>query len=580
MKKRIVAIGLIAILIVSTLAGCSCSNGTKSDTNNTTTTAYKPDFSEKDIAIPEGTKLTDNGLEVTYKADATVKNVLDIEKQLPAIIARDGDEPSVQQKYMQDCSRISNDYENFNYVDNYNEDTTNKSKETLKKVKNYAEPLAKTAIAFYKGNNKGVFNGVKDTLKAFGIFGGGKPGVSNEQILDEVKQVRMEVEKVYSQVQQLSLDVRDVRSLLSVMTNQLDDVAKQSYRNGLETFDNAMIALDTDAEIIQKMLVVGAQLLEQQGVYPPTEDSSPEEAQDYNAKLIATIEEQQSTNPELKNFDTIMNDLINNYVLVAGELGKGKDFSPITSYDQYWNTYFNWESQGYALKVAYRSNAEFQVKRGYSIITLYYNIGTGDTAQIYEKYGTLFNNALTSMSENEPGISPDDVANSREKLHDSMFAGIETTAPWININIEGGLYTSTFDKHLINIYRVSGVSLSDEIYEMSAQMPKELVIKYHEKLHGKTLGDDFRLAGLYDEEMRPDYDVHDLAFDFTKEGKSVRIDWLSIGDNKFYEGKEVGETGYIYKHGDDAGNMFLTKWDDDYVDILYGWRIDMMLNLK
>ena len=575
MKKCIVAIGLIAILIVSTLAGCSCSNST---TNNSTTTGYKCDFKNSDIAIPEGTKLTDNGLEVTDKADATVKNVLDIEKQLPAIIARDGEEPSVQQNYMQDCSRISNDYQNFNYVDNYNEDTTNKSKETLKKVKNYAEPLAKTAIAFYKGNNKGVFNGVKDTLKAFGIFGGGgKPGVSNEQILDEVKQVRMEVEKVYSQVQQLSLDVRDVRSLLSVMSNQLDDVAKQSYRNGLETFDNAMIALDTDAEIIQKMLVVGAQLLEQQGVYPPTEDSSPEEAQDYNAKLIATIEEQQSTNPELKNFDTIMQDLISNYVLVAGELGKGKDFSPLTSYDQYWNTYFNWESQGYALKVAYRSNAEFQVKRGYSIITLYYNIGTGDTAQIYEKYGTLFNNALTSMSENGPGISPDDVANSRERHFDSDGEGSYTTAPWIDINIEGGLYTSTFDKHLINIYRVSGASLSDEIYEMSAQMPKELVIKYHEKLHGKTLGDDFRLAGLYDEQMRGN--VHDLAFDLTKEGKSVRIDWLFIGDNNFYEGKAVGDYGYLYKHGKDAEGMQQREYDDDF-ETRYGWRIDMMLNLK
>ena len=66
MKKRIVAIGLIAILIVSTLAGCSCSNST---TNNTTNTAYKCDFKNSDIAIPEGTKLTDNGLEVTDKAE-------------------------------------------------------------------------------------------------------------------------------------------------------------------------------------------------------------------------------------------------------------------------------------------------------------------------------------------------------------------------------------------------------------------------------------------------------------------------------------------------------------------------------
>lgn len=102
MKKRIVAIGLIAILIVSTLAGCSCTNnGTSQNSNNTQVTAYKCDFKNKDIAIPEGTKLTDNGLEVTDKADATVKNVLDIEKQLPVLIARDGDgEISPELKYM------------------------------------------------------------------------------------------------------------------------------------------------------------------------------------------------------------------------------------------------------------------------------------------------------------------------------------------------------------------------------------------------------------------------------------------------------------------------------------------------
>ena len=88
MKKRIIAIGLIAILIVSTLAGCSCSNST---TNNTTTTGYKCDFKNSDIAIPKGTKLTDNGLEATDKADALVKNVLDVEKQLPTLIARDGE---------------------------------------------------------------------------------------------------------------------------------------------------------------------------------------------------------------------------------------------------------------------------------------------------------------------------------------------------------------------------------------------------------------------------------------------------------------------------------------------------------
>ena len=137
MKKRIIAIGLIAILIVSTLAGCSCTNnGTSNNSNNTQVTAYKCDFKTSDVAIPEGTKLTDNGLEVTDKADATVKNVLDIEKQLPAIIARDGEEdPAV--KYMKEVNAKVLKWKNYNAISDYTADTVNQIDPTMGKVASF-----------------------------------------------------------------------------------------------------------------------------------------------------------------------------------------------------------------------------------------------------------------------------------------------------------------------------------------------------------------------------------------------------------------------------------------------------------
>ena len=372
MKKRIVAIGLIAILIVSTLAGCSCTNnGTSKNSNNTQVTAYKCDFKNSDIAIPKGTKLTDNGLEVTDKADATVKNVLDIEKQLPAIIARDGEEdPAV--KYMKEVNAKVLKWKNYNAISDYTADTVNQIDPTMGKVASFGSSVFDVVRAYYTGDVGAGLEGVTGVLKIFGIFGGGG-GVSNEEIL-------MEVQKVYSAVQEVALDVKDIQSLLSVMTSQLDEVTMQSYRNGLQPFDNAMIALDTDAEILQHMLVTGATILQQQGVNAPAENATDAERQEYIGKLIATIEEQQNTKPDLKNFDSIMNDLINNYTLVTGELGKTKDFSPLSAFDSYWDTYFNWESQGYALKEAYRTNAQFQIKRAYALIALYYNIGTDNTA--------------------------------------------------------------------------------------------------------------------------------------------------------------------------------------------------------
>jgi len=561
MKKRIVAIGLIAILIVSTLAGCSCSNST---TNNTTTTGYKCDFKNSDIAIPEGTKLTDNGLEVTDKADATVKNVLDIEKQLPVLIARDGEEPSPELKYMQETNAKKLRWSNYNAVADYTAETANQIDPTFGKVTEFGKDVFNLARAYYTGDVSAAISGVSGFLNMFGIFGNGG-GVTNEQIL-------MEVQKVYSAVQEVALDVKDIQSLLTVMTSQLDEVTLQSYRNGLQPFDNAMIAVDTDAEILQQMLVTGATILQQQGVNAPAENATDAERQEYIGKLIATIEEQQNTTPDLKNFDSIMNDLINNYTLVTGELGKTKDFSPLTAFDSYWDTYFNWESQGYALKEAYRTNAQFQIKRAYALIALYYNIGTDNTALTYQKYGQLLSDALTAIEQNSAGISPQQVAGAH-KVNPSPGDSDGTiwwplTCPWLELNIDNGLYSSTFDKRLDSIWMFSPDDNNDDAKEMSKKMPTELMAKYAEKLHGKTLMEDLKLAGLY--EYVPDnsgFETKGLVSNFKEKDKTEGFCNLIDPDGNFIE-------DYKIQSKDDANLV----WKNEKKGIWYTYQY--MLHFK
>ncbi len=527
MKKRIVEIGLIAILIVSTLAGCSCSNST---TNNTTTTAYKPDFSEKDIAIPEGTKLTDNGLEVTDKADALVKNVLDVEKQLPAMIARDGEEdPAV--KYMKEVNAKVLKWKNYNAISDYTADTVNQIDPTMGKVASFGSSVFDVVRAYYTGDVGAALEGVTGVLKIFGIFGGGG-GVSNEEIL-------MEVQKVYSAVQEVALDVKDIQSLLSVMTSQLDEVTMQSYRNGLQPFDNAMIALDTDAEILQQMFVTGALILQQQGIYAPAENATDAERQEYIGKLVSTMKEQQNSNPDLNTFDSLMSDLVSNYVLVAGELGKTKDFSPITAFDSYWDTYFNWESQGYALKVAYRANSEFQIKRAYALIALYYNIGAGNTAVTYQKYGQLLSSALDSIEQNSAGISPQTVASTHETVsYDPDNNNWPHTHTWLIIHLDGGLYTSTFDKRLNEIWMFNPEEYNDDAKDMSSKMPMELMAKYASKLHGRSLEQDLKLAGLYHDGMGG----KGLVSNMSKDGVNKYMNFVAP-DGSFNEKYQIQEEG-------------------------------------
>lgn len=267
--KGVVASMLIAVMVAGTVAGCSCTNnGTAQNTDGTITTAYKCDFKDSEIAIPKGTKLTDKGLEVTDKADATVKNVLDIGKQIPVITARDGEEESPELKYMKETNEKRWKWENYNAVAEFTAETANQIDPTLGKVADFGKDIFSVVRGYYMGDAESALSGVSGALNLFGIFK--SSGVSNEQIL-------LEVQKVYSAVQDVALDVKDLQGIASAMSKELDETTMQAYRNGLQTFDNALIAVDTDAEIIQQMFVTGAIILQDQGVYAPEENASDEE---------------------------------------------------------------------------------------------------------------------------------------------------------------------------------------------------------------------------------------------------------------------------------------------------------------
>ena len=553
--------GIFLLALVSLFVSGTAAAGSK---KNKDLPSYKSDFKAKDISIPKGTNFKNNRLEITDKADPVVRKVMKAEVAESPVQAATTEQPDIQQQYLQQSSLKSSAYNNYDYASQYNEETAASSSDKLKKVVEYGKPAFTAVVSVYKGDYGKAFSAAKEFLGAFGIIGGGE-GVSNEQIL-------MEVQRVYSAVQELSLEVKDIQGLLSVMSNQLDETTMQAYRNGLQSFDNAMSALDTDAEILQQMLVTGAEILQQSGTNAPAADAAAEDMQAYVANLISTIEDNQKNNPDLKNFDGLMQDLMNNYTLVATELAKSKDFSPLSAYDKYWNQFFNWESQGYALRAAYRANAEFQVKRAYSIIALYYNIGTGNTVMTYQKYGQLLRDALTQIEANGPGVSPEDVLNSRE------WCGNDFTGdyPQFNYNLEGGLYTSTFDKRLTELWLIGNVwyknhkvdyNIRDDIEKMSEQMPKELVQKYAAKLHGKSLEDELILAGFWKSNDDDDYKYKNtcsrgFAFNIKKDGKDALADMI------YYDGT-YHEKSYIRSFKKKKGDICavpggLPEIGDDY----------------
>ena len=51
------------------------------------------------------------------------------------------------------------------------------------------------------------------------------------------------------------------------------------------------------------------------------------------------------------------------------------------------------------------------------------------------------------------------------------------------------------------IWQISGDDINDNVKDMASKIPKELLQKYAGKLHGKTLRDELKLAGLWNDGM-------------------------------------------------------------------------------
>ncbi len=233
-----------------------------------------------------------------------------------------------------------------------------------------------------------------------------------------------------------------------------------------------------------------------------------------------------------------------------------------------YHTYFNWESQGYALKVAYRANSEFQIKRAYALIALYYNIGKDNTAVTYQKYGQLLSDALTSIEQTSPGISPQQVAGAHKVnpspggINDEGDYWWPLTCPCIELNLDNGLYSSTFDKRLDSIWMFSPDDNNDNAKEMSKKMPTELMAKYAEKLHGKTLMEDLKLAGLNDNLPKSGFDKKGLVSNFKVKDKTEGFCNLIGADGNFTEDYKIQskEWASFVSHNEKKGTWYTFQY--------------------
>ncbi len=161
------------------------------------------------------------------------------------------------------------------------------------------------------------------------------------------------------------------------------------------------------------------------------------------------------------------------FVAVTTELSKREEFNPVRSYDEYWNLHFNYESEGYYLRQSYRADIEYEIKRAYALMVLYYRIFDPYTKGNYLEYNNQFFVAMNSLEQPDAGISPEEV---RAAARSSYGTDFELYAPVFGRTITGMEYATN----------AQGNTVTTGALE-----------QYVTRLHGKSVSDDLNLAGLW-----------------------------------------------------------------------------------
>ena len=277
------------------------------------------------------------------------------------------------------------------------------TQQCFKDAVSYGSSLYKVISSAASGKWGNAFSGATSFLKLIGLMssGEGDAGVTNEQLMDEIK---------------------TTQKMISNMTDKLDENTKQTYQNRLTDFETNIGVLNTDCGLIESKLNLAKDALEEQGIHNYTEQEitvqkevdaydlvwdgtyvwafgtkiknyvfqkvgtkmadvgeiiqvplDDEHASTYMDQLIAYCEEQEKAgNPDFKNFTKTMDELEAMFKKVAVDASKEGGSSPFYAFDSYWDLYFNFRSQSYFLRGSYYANCDTQLKRAYNLLATYY----------------------------------------------------------------------------------------------------------------------------------------------------------------------------------------------------------------
>ena len=138
-------------------------------------------------------------------------------------------------EYLQQYNARTKKFNNYDAIADYTTEALSYIHPTAGKVASFVNDTYSICKGIYLGNVGAVLKGGMGILRKFGLFKQ-DPGVTNEQLLDELKKVRVEIQDVKSEVQNVGLEVVELRCLTAAMNESVNIIEQELYSQGVEQY--------------------------------------------------------------------------------------------------------------------------------------------------------------------------------------------------------------------------------------------------------------------------------------------------------------------------------------------------------
>ena len=389
---------------------------------------------------------------------------------------------------------------------------------TLGQIANFCDEALSLTSNLVAGKYVDALKNVDGLLKLVGIMEPDKKEATAADVLAEVKSLRTVVDAIDLKVSDISKEARaDRYTQTSVRLKKMQDACTSAN----VMFNEAAKRLATRKDNPMKA---------------PAKGASNEEIAKYNAELRSFMLQEQEKERKGESKSTMFVDLDKTMTALQDDLSTVSKWvsvdknavnaaaNPVDVFDKLVAGKFNWDTQGYYARTAFRSEIQYTMVTAWAYLGTYYNYADSSVAPKYQPLADGVAEALKQLTARPAGMSP-------EKVRELNRAGkdVKVYSPSLGITIKRSrVVTGGQDVSKKSIEDVSDAKINDYKSRMRGSQWQDLELA---GLETGNEGDAFDGIGFrHHVEFHADKAWYQVIL--RSPGISIRESWVTLLQQK------------------------------------------------